>query len=638
MRLSSSLIVLSAITSGAILSFVAATVSAGLVENASQSAIERALTLDGIDWADVSADGLQVELIGIAPTEAERFRALTVAGTVIDAHRVLDHMMVQAAADIAPPRFSVEILRNDTGISLIGLIPANTDRDAVVSSISAIADGATVTDLLETADYPTPRDWDVALSFGIEMLADLPRSKVSISPDEIAITAISNSREERADLINQVQRSAPSNVALNLNISAPRPVITPFTLRFLIENGVGRFDACSADTPQSSDDIIAAAKRAGLEGEGSCRIGLGNPSPHWGTAVTQTIAALAELGAGSITFSDADISLVTSPDVSEEDFDRVISHLDADLPDVFSLSAIRPEPVTIDGTGESTGIPEFIATLSPEGQVQLRGLLTNDRTQAAVEGYARARFGVDSTYTATRLNPELPDGWPLRILTGLEALAELTNGSLVVQPDFVELRGTTGNPDASAEVSRILSAKLGQAENFSVDVTYDERLDPVLSLPTPEECVASINAILAETKIVFAPGSTEVDLSASDTIDAIAEQIELCETVPMEIGGHTDSQGRETMNQSLSQQRAQSVVNALMGRRVLTGNLTARGYGETVPIADNDTDAGREANRRIEFTLIESETPAEDTAEAPAEETAQEEASETPTGTDNGQN
>ena len=80
----------------------------------------------------------------------------------------------------------------------------------------------------------------------------------------------------------------------------------------------------------------------------------------------------------------------------------------------------------------------------------------------------------------------------------------------------------------------------------------------------------------------------------------------------MEIGGHTDSQGREIMNERLSQDRAQAVLNALRERRILTSSFTAKGYGESEPIADNDTEAGREANRRIEFRLIRPEAAEED--------------------------
>lgn len=77
----------------------------------------------------------------------------------------------------------------------------------------------------------------------------------------------------------------------------------------------------------------------------------------------------------------------------------------------------------------------------------------------------------------------------------------------------------------------------------------------------------------------------------------------------MEIGGHTDSQGRETMNQTLSQARAEAVLDALLAEEVLTSFLSAKGYGEALPIADNSTEEGRALNRRIEFKLVEPEGP-----------------------------
>ena len=75
-----------------------------------------------------------------------------------------------------------------------------------------------------------------------------------------------------------------------------------------------------------------------------------------------------------------------------------------------------------------------------------------------------------------------------------------------------------------------------------------------------------------------------------------------CGDIRLEIGGHTDSQGREQMNLNLSQSRANSVLFELQRRRVLTKNIIAKGYGESQPIASNDTEQGREINRRIEFT------------------------------------
>ncbi len=237
--------------------------------------------------------------------------------------------------------------------------------------------------------------------------------------------------------------------------------------------------------------------------------------------------------------------------------------------------------------------------------MQLRGRVSDDLQRAAAESYAKSQFGVASVYAATRLDADLPGGWPTRVLVGLEALGHLANGAVVVQPDVVDVRGNTGDPEASATISRILAEKLGASQNYQVNVTYLKKLDPKLGLPSPPECVASINEVLRASKITFAPGSANIEASAGDTLDQIAGLLGKCEDVRMEISGHTDSQGRSEMNRSLSQSRAQAVLTALLSRRVLTSNLSAKGYGEDDPIADNGTEDGREANRRIEFRLLD---------------------------------
>ena len=108
-------------------------------------------------------------------------------------------------------------------------------------------------------------------------------------------------------------------------------------------------------------------------------------------------------------------------------------------------------------------------------------------------------------------------------------------------------------------------------------------------------------------------------------MDKIAVVLKECGPIPLEIGGHTDSQGREEMNQKLSESRAQAVLTALMTRRISVASFRAHGYGEAKPIADNETAEGREANRRIEFTLIDPTfaNPASVSAPSPSVEATQ---------------
>ncbi|NJN42334.1 MAG: OmpA family protein [Flammeovirgaceae bacterium] len=74
--------------------------------------------------------------------------------------------------------------------------------------------------------------------------------------------------------------------------------------------------------------------------------------------------------------------------------------------------------------------------------------------------------------------------------------------------------------------------------------------------------------------------------------------------VEVEISGHTDSKGPDDYNLNLSQGRSQSVVDYLVSQGIDLNRLTAKGYGESVPIDTNDTDDGRANNRRVEFTIL----------------------------------
>ncbi len=157
------------------------------------------------------------------------------------------------------------------------------------------------------------------------------------------------------------------------------------------------------------------------------------------------------------------MTLLATIETPQATFDRVVGELQTALPDVFSLKATLPEKPK-DAAAE--GPAEFTAALSPDGQIQLRGRLTDVTLRDAVDSYAKAQFGAEAVYTATRLDPELPDGWPVRVLAGLEALSELTEGSLIVRADMVEVTGVTASPAAQATITRILSDKLGQGQTF----------------------------------------------------------------------------------------------------------------------------------------------------------------------------
>ena len=594
----------------AALALGASLLTALAVEGRAEREAAAALRAQGLDFASAQADGLRLTLSGTAPSESQRFRALSAAGRVVDPARVIDAMAVAGGEGVAPPRYAVEMLRGQDGLSLIGLVPEATDRAALARRLER-ATGAEVSDFLETAEHPVPDAWGPALDYALAAAESLPRSQISVDPERVAVTAAAASPEERRRILADLARARPEGLTLELDVSAPRPVIAPFTLRFEIADGAAALDACAAATPEGARAIEAAARRAGAA-EPACRLGLGAPSPRWPEAAATAIAAVADLGGGTVTFADADVTLVAPEGAAPARFDAVAGALEGALPEAFSLHAVPPHEAADEGA------PEFAAVLG-EGRVALSGRLPHERARDAAESLARARFPGAEVEVGTRTAQGLPEGWSPRAMAGIEALALLHEGRVAVAEDGVALSGVSGDPDAEARAAGLLSQALGGGEDLRLDVAYDARLDPDAAAPPPEACLARIKAAHAARKITFAPGSDEIEPAGLATLDEIAAILGECSDIALEVAGHTDAQGRESMNLDLSRARAAAVVEALGQRRAPVAGLTAQGYGETRPVEDNDTEAGREANRRIEFTLEEGgATDAEPSEEAPA--------------------
>ena len=562
-----------------------------------------ALVDEELDWAEVRTDGLLLFLSGEAPSEASRFRALSAVSKVVAAERVIDNVTVAPSMEIAAPRFSIELLRNELDVSVIGLVPASLGTADIISRIEAIDPEISAFDMLETASHQVPFGWEQAVQYGLDALALIPVSKISIAADEVEVTGLAQSERERNDIRDKLVQNRPRGLITSININAPRPVITPFTLRFVRDEDGARFDACSADTMEARNVILQAGRAAGASGVLECQLGLGSPSPRWQTGAVEAIRAVGAMGAGSVTMSDTDIAVIVPNEVPAQTFDEVVGALENRLPDVFSLQATRLPPA-VEDLALVEEVHEFVASRTSEGVVTLRGRLIDERLRDAVHALAQAEFGITAVRMAARVDPDLPEGWPVRALLAIDALAQLEYGQVRVRADRVDVEGVSGDANVSDRVSRMMVDKLGQGALFNLDIAYDERYDPIAMQPTPARCERWIGEVLSEQKITFDPGSAAVVAESARVLDRIAEILRECGRLEMEVGGHTDSQGRLETNMRLSQQRAESVIAGLLSRGALVSDFVAKGYGPEFPIADNATADGREANRRIEFKLI----------------------------------
>ncbi len=118
--------------------------------------------------------------------------------------------------------------------------------------------------------------------------------------------------------------------------------------------------------------------------------------------------------------------------------------------------------------------------------------------------------------------------------------------------------------------------------------------------------------IIILEQVQFDTGKATIKKVSDPLLEAVATVLkEHPEILKLEVQGHTDNKGAKPMNQKLSQDRADAVMKSMIKRGIDAGRMTAKGYGQDVPIESNDNDAGRAKNRRVQFVVLEKKAKAE---------------------------
>jgi OOP family OmpA-OmpF porin len=134
---------------------------------------------------------------------------------------------------------------------------------------------------------------------------------------------------------------------------------------------------------------------------------------------------------------------------------------------------------------------------------------------------------------------------------------------------------------------------------------------PLCETPEPGQPVSLDGCAVGDTIVLrgvnFDFDKSTLTVNAKSLLDGVAAALTKRADIKVEIGGHTDAKGSDSYNAALSQRRARSVQAYLVDQGIDAERMSTRGYGETVPVADNDTDEGRELNRRVELKVTESE-------------------------------
>ena len=114
----------------------------------------------------------------------------------------------------------------------------------------------------------------------------------------------------------------------------------------------------------------------------------------------------------------------------------------------------------------------------------------------------------------------------------------------------------------------------------------------------------AVGSKIALRNIFFDVGKATLRSASNAELNRLVKLLNDVPSLKIEISGHTDNTGSASLNQQLSQDRAEAVVNYLQGKGISANRLTAKGYGSSKPVASNNTPAGRQENRRTEFEII----------------------------------
>jgi outer membrane protein OmpA-like peptidoglycan-associated protein/uncharacterized protein YidB (DUF937 family) len=263
----------------------------------------------------------------------------------------------------------------------------------------------------------------------------------------------------------------------------------------------------------------------------------------------------------------------------------------------------------------SSAVPSVAPRLSLSNlgpAVEVSGVVGDEASRGSILDALGAVFGADRVRGDITVDAAAgPAGWLGRLRAALEHF-KVPGADLLFDGNTISVGGFLGEADRVALLEKIrgifgegFSFALGGDKALDLFQTARERAVAALAALQPGYSASDLVGVLNNAIIRFATGSAEVAAESEDILDRAAAGIKAAPAgTIIEISGHTDATGDPVGNMALSQGRAEAVRKALIARGVDAASVVAQGYGDTRPLAANDTPQGRFQNRRIEFSVV----------------------------------
>ena len=256
------------------------------------------------------------------------------------------------------------------------------------------------------------------------------------------------------------------------------------------------------------------------------------------------------------------------------------------------------------------GVNSQLSLVNTNGKIKYSGVVPDEQTKQGILSRLRSAFGADNISGDIKVDPRAGNAaWTANLASALPNFK--TSGSEVTfDGNSINVGGKLPENSKSDMVAKLKSiygdgVRVGSFEAASTVAEANRRSSEALSSLKPGFTAEDLTRALNINVINFPSGSAQIPKESMPVMEQSASAIKSAPTgTVLEIGGYTDNAGNAAANQKLSQQRADSVRRFYIDKGVNADSLVAKGYGDSNPIASNDTENGRFKNRRIEYKAL----------------------------------
>lgn len=195
------------------------------------------------------------------------------------------------------------------------------------------------------------------------------------------------------------------------------------------------------------------------------------------------------------------------------------------------------------------------------------------------------------------------------VSTGCKTATKSQKGAAIGAGGGAVVGAVIGKATGNTARGAIIGAVLGGVGGAVIGRKMDKQAEEMKQVLGDAEVRREGEGIVInfKEKVLFAYDKSDLGTSAQSSLTKLVNVLNKYPDTDIQIIGHTDANGSDAYNQKLSEQRANAVINFLSSNNIGTSRLTAKGMGESDPIASNDTEDGRAQNRRVEFVITANE-------------------------------